>query len=76
MNMKPAVIESTGIKTRLGQVLRCVWSALRNISGDDAYERYLEHLKRHHPESQPLSRRSFFLSEQQRRWNGGPNRCC
>jgi len=56
--------------------LRHAWAALRNLSGDDAYERYLAHLKRHHPEAKPLSRRNFYLSEQQRRWNGGPNRCC
>lgn len=74
--MKPVVIKSADIKTRFTRMLRFAWRALRNISGDDAYERYLEHLKRRHPESKPLSRRSFFLSEQQRRWNGGPNRCC
>jgi uncharacterized short protein YbdD (DUF466 family) len=61
---------------RIAELLRLTWAALRNLSGDDAYERYLAHLKRHHPEAQPLSRRSFCRSEQQRRWNGGPNRCC
>lgn len=64
------------MRTRFAQLLRGIWSALRNLSGDDAYERYLAHLKRHHPEMEPPSRRSFFLAEQQRRWNGGPNRCC
>jgi uncharacterized short protein YbdD (DUF466 family) len=62
--------------TRIAELLRLTWAAVRNLSGDDAYERYLAHLKHHHPEAQPLSRRSFFRSEQQRRWNGGPNRCC
>jgi uncharacterized short protein YbdD (DUF466 family) len=64
------------MKVRLLQALRGLWNALRNISGDDAYERYLEHLKRHHPDAMPLSPRGFYLSEQQRRWDGGPNRCC
>jgi uncharacterized short protein YbdD (DUF466 family) len=64
------------MKIRIRKMLSCVWNAVRSISGDDAYERYLEHLKRRHPESKPLSRRSFFRSEQQRRWSGGPNRCC
>ncbi|HEY3486996.1 MAG TPA: YbdD/YjiX family protein [Gammaproteobacteria bacterium] len=58
------------------QFLRQTWNVLRRLSGDDAYECYLDHLKRHHPDAKPLNRRSFFLSEQQRRWNGGPNRCC
>jgi uncharacterized short protein YbdD (DUF466 family) len=60
----------------LKHILRGAWSVLRNLSGDDAYERYLAHLERHHPDDEPMSRRSFFRSEQQRRWNGGPNRCC
>jgi uncharacterized short protein YbdD (DUF466 family) len=61
---------------RFKQILRGLWAILRNLSGDDAYERYLDHLQRHHPDAVPLNRRSFFRSEQQRRWNGGPNRCC
>lgn len=70
------VLVQTGMKTGITRVLRGVWNALRNISGDDAYERYLEHLKRHHPDAVPPNRRSFYESEQLRRWNGGPNRCC
>ncbi len=64
------------MKLRFLQALRGIWAVLRNLSGDDAYERYLEHLQRHQPDAAPLSRRGFYLSEQQRRWNGGPNRCC
>lgn len=64
------------MKTRINRLLRGIWNAIRNISGDDAYERYLEHLRRHHPEAEPLTPRGFYESEQRRRWNGGPNRCC
>jgi uncharacterized short protein YbdD (DUF466 family) len=64
------------MKIRIPQILRGIWGGLRNLSGDDAYERYLAHLKLHHPDAAPLSPRGFYLSEQQRRWNGGPNRCC
>ena len=65
----------TGMK-RFIQILHRLWSVLRNISGDDAYERYLHHLQQQHPDAVPLSRRRFCQAEQQRRWNGGPNRCC
>jgi len=51
------------------------WHWLRSVSGDDAYERYLAHLRQAHPERPPPSRREFYLDEQQRRWTG-VNRCC
>ncbi len=54
---------------------RLLWRGLRQVSGDDAYERYLEHLRTAHPDRPPPSRREFYLDEQKRRW-GGVNRCC
>ena len=53
------------------------WQMLRSISGDDAYERYLEHWQAHHAsESEhPLERKAFFKAEQERKWNG-VRRCC
>ena len=51
------------------------WRALRALSGDDAYERYLEHRAATHPEAPLLSRRQFYVGEQQRKW-GSINRCC
>jgi uncharacterized short protein YbdD (DUF466 family) len=64
------------MKEPLSHLPRRLWNLLRNISGDDAYERYLDHLRQHHPDTTPLSRRHFYICEQQRRWSGGPNRCC
>jgi uncharacterized short protein YbdD (DUF466 family) len=49
--------------------------ALRRLSGDDAYERYLDHHAQAHPGVPALSRRAFYISEQQRKW-GTINRCC
>ena len=54
---------------------RAVWSALRRLSGDDAYERYLSHHAQAHPGEPPLSRKAFYMSEQQRKW-ATINRCC
>jgi uncharacterized short protein YbdD (DUF466 family) len=51
------------------------WRWLRAVSGDDAYERYLEHHALAHGGVTPLSRRAFYESELQRVWSG-INRCC
>jgi uncharacterized short protein YbdD (DUF466 family) len=53
---------------------RC-FAYLRQVSGDDAYERYLEHHRQHHADQMTLDRRAFYLAEQQRKWNG-VKRCC
>ena len=54
---------------------RACWHALRALSGDDAYDRYLAHRAASHPEAPVLSRRAFYVGEQQRKW-GTINRCC
>lgn len=60
---------------RLGRLLRHAWRALRQLSGDDAYERYLAHRTASHAGTVPLSRTKFFQRQQQRKWNG-IKRCC
>lgn len=57
-------------------ILLHAWRALRAITGDDAYERYIAHRTREHPGEQALDRRSFYVREQERRFSGGPTRCC
>lgn len=59
----------------LGQALKRAWSFIRELSDDDAYERYLAHHRAGHPHCAPLSRREFFIAAQQRKWNG-IKRCC
>ena len=69
----------------IAQGLREVALWLRHVSGDDAYERYLEHWRRHHTISgeagengtgeSPLGRREFFRQRENERWNG-IRRCC
>jgi uncharacterized short protein YbdD (DUF466 family) len=73
----------TGPLTWLGAALKRTtqlpakaWQVLRSVSGDDAYERYLEHLREHHSGSAPLDRLAFYLCEQERRFNDGPTSCC
>ena len=56
--------------------LRRFWNALRTVTGDDAYERYLAHWRAQHAgEAVPLDRKAFFRAELERKWNG-IKRCC
>lgn len=50
------------------------WKTLRRATGDDSYERYLEHFRQNH-EGAPLSRKDFFAQETSRKWEG-VRRCC
>lgn len=55
------------------------WQKIRQLSGDDAYERYLAHYAAHHaaqPDAMPpLSRADFFKRWQDEKWQG-VKRCC
>ncbi len=52
-----------------------IFELLRQLSGDDAYERYLAHCRKAHPGREPLSRKAFFKLETERKWSG-IRRCC
>jgi uncharacterized short protein YbdD (DUF466 family) len=54
---------------------RSFWRIVRTLTTDDAYERYVAHHARMHAGSAPMTRRAFYLSEQQRKWTG-VSRCC
>jgi len=68
-----AVIHEAGCKPQ-SFWLRA-WSIIRELSGDDAYERYLAHHAACHSGSMPLARKDFFRNQQQKKW-GGIQRCC
>jgi len=57
--------------------LRRAWAYLRELTGDDAYERYLAHWRLHHAADGgvPLDRAAFVREEQRRKWEG-VRRCC
>ena len=61
--------------TRLNNLLRHCWKRIRELSGDDAYERYLAHHTACHTDIAPLSRKEFFRRDQQQKWNS-IKRCC
>jgi uncharacterized short protein YbdD (DUF466 family) len=60
--------------------LKSIWPAIRRLSGDDAYERYLAHYAEYHAQEegspeQPLTREDFFKQWQDNKWKG-IKRCC
>ena len=57
------------------QWLKKVWCNVRQLSGDDAYERYLQHHAEHHIDEAPLDREAFFKEWQDNKWKG-IKRCC
>ena len=59
----------------LSLILHKWWALLRRLSGDDAYERYLQQRHLHHAEGTPPNRADFQRMECERRWNG-IRRCC
>ncbi|HSH54195.1 MAG TPA: YbdD/YjiX family protein [Methylotenera sp.] len=63
--------------------VKTLWSTVRRLSGDDAYEQYLKHYAETHssidenPAVLPplLSREEFFKQWQDNKWKG-VKRCC
>ena len=56
------------------------WQIIRQLSGDDAYERYLQHYAKNHKDTTctchpPLTKAAFFKQWQDDKWNG-IKRCC
>ncbi len=61
--------------TRLIHGLRRLWRAIRHLSGDDAYERYLSHHAACHASLPVLTRKEYFRMREEEKW-GGVRRCC
>jgi uncharacterized short protein YbdD (DUF466 family) len=51
------------------------WRWLRSATGDDAYDRYLEHHAQAHPGEPLITRTKFYEESQRAKWSG-VNRCC
>jgi uncharacterized short protein YbdD (DUF466 family) len=54
---------------------RHLWHYLREVTGDDAYERYVAHLKTAHAGQQCLTQGQFFAKRQDDKWSK-VSRCC
>ncbi|WP_197319970.1 YbdD/YjiX family protein [Saccharomonospora sp. NB11] len=65
---------------RAGAGLARGWRALRwyvkEVVGENDYEHYVTHLRRHHPDTQPMSRREFERRKTDRMDVDPGSRCC
>ena len=61
---------------RLQRLVRGVHWYLREVSGESAYDRYLEHMRRDHPDGLAMSRRDFERARQDHREANPRARCC
>ena len=67
-----------GAERRLAAAIRlpgAVWRYLREVSGDDAYERYLAHHASRHAGETPMTPKEYFAERQRQKWSG-VTRCC
>jgi uncharacterized short protein YbdD (DUF466 family) len=55
--------------------LKRAWGYLRQVTGDDAYERYVAHHAQAHADQPPLTREQFFRQRQDEKWSK-VSRCC
>ncbi len=58
------------------EVLSGVRWYLREVSGETAYERHVEHVRREHPDAIVMSRRDFERYRQDDRNDKPRARCC
>jgi uncharacterized short protein YbdD (DUF466 family) len=57
------------------KAVKTVWECVRTVTGDNAYDRYLQHHEQTHPGTPPLTRREFYDESMDMKWSG-INRCC
>lgn len=60
---------------------RSIWSSIRDFLNDIAgvpnYQRYVEHLNKHHPDQTPMSEKEFHQKATDEKYGGGSiRRCC
>ena len=68
----PLTDSTDGLAQRLAEIARVV----RTILGVPDYDRYVEHMRSHHPAEQPLSRDEFLRQRQEDRYSRPGSRCC
>jgi uncharacterized short protein YbdD (DUF466 family) len=56
-------------------VLLYLWGYLKEVSGENAYDRYLEAHARTHPDKPALSRKAFYRQRMDEKYNNPGSRC-
>jgi uncharacterized short protein YbdD (DUF466 family) len=61
--------------TTAWRLLCAAWYFMRQVSGDDAYERYREHMLRAHSGQPAMTRSEYYRLRTEQKWSRA-NRCC
>ena len=70
-----ALTVSAVVVATVGRWLTAGWRYLREVSGDDAYERYLAHHAAMHAGEKRMTPKEYFAERQRQKWSG-VTRCC
>ena len=62
--------------TRIHNVARRIAAVARQVLGAPDYERYVAHVRAHHPGTEPLVRDDFYRSRLEARYGKPGARCC
>lgn len=60
---------------QITEEFRRAWRYLRQVTGDDAYERYLAHHRQQHAGEPALTQEQYFRRRQEEKWSK-VSRCC
>jgi len=62
------------------QTLKAAWrdtaNVIRRVIGVPDYDRYLAHIRAHHPNARPMAREEFIRQRQVDRYSKPGARCC
>jgi len=61
--------------SRVLQPIRSAWWYLKEVSGENAYDRYLERHRATHPTKEPLGRGEFYRRLQDEKYSNPGSRC-
>lgn len=62
--------------SRIAAACRALRWYVREVLGENDYDKYVVHLARHHPDSRPMSRREFERARTARIEANPTSRCC
>jgi uncharacterized short protein YbdD (DUF466 family) len=71
----PRTRQSRAAASTAWRLVQTVWRFLRQASGDDAYERYREHMLAAHPGQPAMTRSAYYRFRMEQKWNR-ITRCC
>ena len=55
--------------------IKYAWRYLKEVSGENAYDRYLEKHRATHPGKEPLGRGAFYRQRQDEKYSNPGSRC-